>query len=186
MPQVCSLCRHPQKAEVNAALVAGSDPLRHIAARFGTSTGSLRRHREHIPRALCRAAEAAAETEADDLLERTRTLETAARRLLRKAEEDGDLRAAIAAVKAALDVVELLHRVAAEQKSEAGALVSSSEWRALRERIYDALERFPEALEAVRMACREVEAGDYRETVVVSLKLPDGPERRVFPASAGE
>lgn len=140
----------------------------------GIGEASIRRHAEHIPRTLALAAQAAEETRADDLMERTRGLETDARRLLAKAEREGDFRAAIAAVRAALDVVELLHRVASERKAEAGALLSSPEWFALRDRIADALEPFPEAMEAVRLACLELTEDPSRlvPRVRVTLRLP--------------
>ena len=111
MPPVCTLCRHPDRAEIDAALVAPSEPLRIIAGRFGTSSATLLRHREHLPRALVVALEAAESTRADTLLEKVHRIEADARRLLEKAEATGDLRCAIAAAKTSLDVVEMLLKV---------------------------------------------------------------------------
>lgn len=149
MPQTCTLCRHPRREEIDTELVEAKATLRNTAVRFGTSPATLIRHREHLPRQLARAVEIAEATRADSLLERTRQLEDDARRLLAKAEATGDLRVAIAAVKVALDVVALLHKVADERE---GILVNDPEWIGLRDRILDALEPHPEALSAVMAA----------------------------------
>lgn len=56
MPRKCTICEHPQRSEIDAALAAG-DPLRNIAKRFGTSTAALSRHKEHVtPKAETKAA----------------------------------------------------------------------------------------------------------------------------------
>jgi hypothetical protein len=158
--------------------------MRGIARKHGLSDDSVSRHaKSHLPKTLAVAATARAEAQAGSLLERVRAAEEHARRLAFRAEADGDVRGAVAGLRVLLDALELLGKVAAEAESN---LVESPEWLALRSRIADALEPFPEALAAVRAAVREVEAGDLRETVVVTLKLPDGPERRLFPSSAEE
>ena len=149
MPPVCSLCRHAERQAIDAAIVEGRDSLRNIALRYGTSAPTVLRHREHIPGALVLARKAEEETRADDLLERTRRLEDDARRLLAKAEAEGDFRAAIAAVKTALDVVALLHKVAAEAREDESALVDSADWKRLRSTIANALMPFPVAFDAV-------------------------------------
>jgi hypothetical protein len=46
----CSVCRHPDLAEIEAALRAGT-PLRALAAAFATSAAALHRHRtKHMVR----------------------------------------------------------------------------------------------------------------------------------------
>lgn len=154
MPAVCSLCRRPEREAIDTAIVEGRDSLRNIALRYGTSAPTVLRHREHIPRQLARAAEVVEVTRADSLLERTRQLEDDSRRLLAKAEGEGDFRAAIMAVRAALDVVALLHRVNEERRE---SLAEDPEWTALRDRIIDALESHPAARDAVLEALRQDE-----------------------------
>jgi hypothetical protein len=67
MPRVCTICSHEKRSEIDAALLA-DEPYRHIAARFGTSTGALQRHRaEHLPVAMVKAQEAAEVAQADAL-----------------------------------------------------------------------------------------------------------------------
>lgn len=54
MPR-CTTCAHPDRTEIDQALV-DLVPLRHIAKRYGLSTGALRRHRaRHLSRELAKA-----------------------------------------------------------------------------------------------------------------------------------
>lgn len=53
----CSICNHPQRVEIDKALVAGV-AYRRIAAEYGVSDGSLRRHKKngHIAEQIAKAA----------------------------------------------------------------------------------------------------------------------------------
>lgn len=54
MPR-CSICIHPNRAEIDKALIAGM-PHRRIAVQFGASATSLRRHRDaHLSKQIERA-----------------------------------------------------------------------------------------------------------------------------------
>ena len=55
MPSHCSVCVHPQRAKIDAAIVAGAS-LRNTAARFkGPTWGSIHRHTKHIQATLLAA-----------------------------------------------------------------------------------------------------------------------------------
>jgi hypothetical protein len=155
----CSVCRHAERPAIDSALVSG-EPFRDIARRYATSKDALSRHREHLARGLVLAREAENATRADDLLERTRSLERDARRLLAKAEKEGDFRAAIAAVRTALDVVALLHKVAkARDLTDAelrARFLASDEWKRIRDTMVEALRPFPQASEAVGLALAKI------------------------------
>src|SRR4051812_2280110 len=96
MPQPCTICRHPERGAIDAALVAGT-PNRRIAAQYATARApvteqALRRHRaSHVAATL---AAAAAEQAADellrgtDLLEQLRTLAARAEGILERAERE--------------------------------------------------------------------------------------------------
>lgn len=87
MPLTCTICRHPEREAIDADLVAGT-PYRHIAARTGTSTGALQRHKTAcLSATLVKATEAAEVVHADALLAKARAIEEEARRLGRKAEQ---------------------------------------------------------------------------------------------------
>ena len=53
----CTICNHPQRGEIDKALVAGV-AYRRIAAEYGVSDGSLRRHKKngHIAEQIAKVA----------------------------------------------------------------------------------------------------------------------------------
>ena len=53
MPRPCSVCMHPQRHAIDRALMAGA-AFRNIAARFGTSTTAVHRHRHAHLNGHCR------------------------------------------------------------------------------------------------------------------------------------
>ena len=154
MARTCTVCLHPRRPEVDAALLAG-EPLRTIADQFGRSKTALLRHREHVVPALALAKQAAEVADADSLLEKVRGLEADARRIAAAAEVAADLRTALAGVRELTRIVELLARLRGELGNEGSVTVNviqSPEWAAVRERIARALEEFPEARRAVAAA----------------------------------
>ena len=103
----------PSKA-IDQALVA-REAFRHIAARFGTSTGALQRHKnEHMPVSLALAKEAGEVAQADDLLAKLVGLQDKALNILGQAEEAGDLRTALMAVREVRATMELVGKVTGE------------------------------------------------------------------------
>ena len=105
----CSVCNHPDRNEIDKALVTRSTSYRNISERFGVSVGALSRHKaNHLPR-LVQAAEAAEEAQAvtsgaalidelDRLLER-------ALAILEAAEGSGQLRVALQAIREARETI---------------------------------------------------------------------------------
>ena len=56
MARRCTVCRHPQKAEIEEAMVTG-EPERTIADRYGLSKSGVHRHAtNHLPTILAHAA----------------------------------------------------------------------------------------------------------------------------------
>jgi hypothetical protein len=45
MPQLCTICTHPQRKEIDLALVRGEQSNRAIASDFGLHESSMKRHR---------------------------------------------------------------------------------------------------------------------------------------------
>ena len=111
----CTICGHKKRREIDRALLERR-PLRHTASQFGTSTGALQRHRAHIHRDLVEAHQAGSRVEqfarADSLLADVRNAEGRAERLygvaegiLEKALEAQDLKTALNAIRAGVDVM---------------------------------------------------------------------------------
>lgn len=114
MPRVCTICTHPERAEIDAAVVNGA-PNRRVAAQYGVAETSLRRHAaHHLPTALVKAAEAEQVVGALDLLAQATELLDSARRILKRAEnrkDDAGARIALQANKEAAGRLELLARI---------------------------------------------------------------------------
>lgn len=160
MPRVCTICTHPDRAAIDAALLAG-EPFRHIAARTDTSTGALQRHKEeHLPVTLVQARDAADAAHADDLLAQVRGLQSRALAILDTAEAAGELRVALAAIREARGNLELLARLLGELQEGATVNVTlSPQWVEVRAVIVAALAPFPDARAAVAARLAAVEGG---------------------------
>jgi hypothetical protein len=96
---------------IDKALLAG-ESYRHIAAQSGTSTGALQRHREHLPKDLAKTHEAQQLVRAGTLMDGIHTAHGRAERLYASAEDIlmramkvEDLRTALQAIRAAVDVM---------------------------------------------------------------------------------
>ena len=118
MPRTCTVCNHPGREEIERGLLAG-EPFRHIAARSGTSTGALQRHRaEHLPAVLVEAHDAAEIARSDNLLDQVFELQARAFGILAKAEAAGDWRSALLAIRESRELVELLASATPQQQAE--------------------------------------------------------------------
>lgn len=89
MPQVCTICRHARRDEIDRALLDG-DSFRNIAQRFGTSATALfRRKRRDLPAALVKAKGASEAFRAETLLDRLKALNAETLAILREARDVG-------------------------------------------------------------------------------------------------
>ena len=161
MPPTCTVCRHPERAVVEAALLRG-EPLRDIAGQFSIGKSAVARHKaDHLPAAMVKAHAAAAVADADDLLRQAGALRSKAISLLMKAEAAGDLRTALAGVREARGCVELLAKLLGELKEGPTINVTvSPAWVLVRGAIVAALAPFPEARAVVAGELARLEAGD--------------------------
>ncbi|MGE5618095.1 MAG: hypothetical protein ACM3US_02425 [Sphingomonadaceae bacterium] len=161
MPRTCTVCQHPQRGDIEAALLAQGS-LRTIADRWSVSKTALIRHRDdHLPAALVQAKAAGEVARADDLLGQVQGLQTKALDLLRKAEADGDYRTALAGIREARGCLELLAELTQQldRRPQVNILLAP-EWLAVRFALLAALHPYPEARAAVASRLLELEAGD--------------------------
>jgi hypothetical protein len=145
MSRTCSICTHPDRVAINAAL-ANQEPFRHIADRYGTSTTALQRHKaEHMSADLARVQQAK-QDEDYDLLTQIRGLRSKAIGILLKAESVGDLRTALLAIREARGCLELLAEMEGELKRQPVVnLQLSAEWIEVRTVLLSVLDAHPEA-----------------------------------------
>ena len=152
MPRACTICTHNQRGKIEQALLKG-ESVRVVAARFGTSTSTLQRHKAHLPAELVRAKQAAEVSQSDDLLQKVANLENDARRIQRKAEAAGDLRTAVSAIRELTRVIELLAKLRGEIQSQPQFNITF-----VIPVLLDALSDFPEARQVVAKRLQAIEA----------------------------
>ncbi len=158
MPRTCSCCNHIKRGAIDTALIA-NEPFRHIAARFGTSTGALQRHKdEHLPAVMVKSAQAREIAHADHLLEEANRLYQVATDIMeetRKNKPDTALRA----IQAGGRLLELLGELLGElNRSPQVNILVAPEWLAVRSVLLQALAPYPEARAATAAALLQMEA----------------------------
>jgi transposase len=149
MPRTCTVCSHPDRAAIDAALLEGAS-LRDIAGRFGTSKSTAERHkREHLSAAIAKARGSADVARGDGLLANVKALSARAERMFREAERilrralrerDHDtaleaIRTATTTMREARGTLELLVKVYVA----AGEVLTRAEAMELLGRVLDAL-----------------------------------------------
>jgi hypothetical protein len=154
MPRRCSVCTHPDRENIDEALV-GATAMSAIAAKYrDISEDALGRHKaNHLPAKLVMAEKAKEVAQADSLLEQVRDLQGRALAILDQAEMSGDLRTALGAIREARGNLELLAKLLGEldDRPTVNVLISP-EWLELRAAIVGALEPYIDARGAVLRA----------------------------------
>src|SRR5262249_42674576 len=122
--RACTICSHPRVLEINEALVQ-REAYRRVSKRFGASESAMFRHQQqHLPATMIDAKDAVEVGQVDSLMEKVRQLELEARRLGKKAEDAGDFRGAMAAVRELVRIVELLAKLQGELREPSGMSVN--------------------------------------------------------------
>jgi hypothetical protein len=144
MPRTCTICTHKQRRDIDAALL-NETPYRHIASRFGTSTGALQRHPKHLPKQLVKAQEQEDVSQAIDVVKQLKAINGATLAILKEARADknGEL---------ALKAVDRIQRQLELQQEGTINVTVSAEWLTLRAVVLQAISPYPEAAQAVRRA----------------------------------
>jgi hypothetical protein len=111
MARACESCRHPERDELNRALVTGRS-YREVAARYGLSLAGVARHRaNHLPEALLQAER---RRNSDGIADEVRGLVDRVLAILDRAEESGDDKIALRAIAEARPTLELLGRLSGD------------------------------------------------------------------------
>ncbi len=110
MGRPCSVCTNPRRKEIDEALLTGT-PYRDIARRFQTSTAAAHRHSRHVQNALAAVASEDPVAYGRTVLAQVRILTERAVRILDRAENEGELRAATGAIREARTCLELVARL---------------------------------------------------------------------------
>lgn len=161
MPRACTICAHPDRDALEAAMVDG-EPNRRIAAHYTVSEQAVRRHKaDHLPEHLAKAHEVEEAADADTLLARLRGLNQETAAILQEARKEGskDNELALKAIARVEKQIELEGRLLdiLNDKPQVNILVSA-EWLAVRGAVLEALIPYPEARASV--SGRLLELGD--------------------------
>jgi hypothetical protein len=151
MPLTCSICTHPQRAEIEKALVSG-ESLRDIAGRCPVSRSALHRHKqEHLPGHLIKAAEHEDLGQAIDVVRQLKAINAACLEILQSSRADKTHSVSLKAVDRIHRQIELQARLIGELQ-DAGPQVNvlvAPEWQEVRVNVLAALSPYPEARSAV-------------------------------------
>jgi hypothetical protein len=152
MAQPCSICTHPRRGEIDAALIQGSSS-RDVGGRFGCSKSAVARHaKDHIAKTIAAAQQALEISHGGNLTEQIRSAKEEVHAVL-DAARGKDPKIVLAAVGKLQGLLELLAKI--DGKLQDGVTInlsSSPEWSRTREIILQALAPFPDARIAVASA----------------------------------
>jgi hypothetical protein len=160
MTRSCTCCTHPQRADIDRALIAGG-ALRNIAERFGLSTTALHRHKsDHLPPAMVKAAELEDVAHALDVVQQLRAINAASLTVLKEARAAGDGALALKAIDRIQKQIELQAKLLGELQDGATVnILVSPEWLAVRSALMTTLTRYPDARLAVVESLTALESG---------------------------
>jgi hypothetical protein len=156
MTRTCTVCRHPERESIEVALVSGT-PLRDIAGHPSVSKSALDRHKE----AHLSASVVAAKAEHDalrigSLLEETESLLVKISELLRRAEESGDIRTAIAGVREARGCLDLLARL----QPQLPRALTDEDWEEIRGILSEELRSWPDLRSSISNRLKALDVED--------------------------
>jgi hypothetical protein len=160
MPRSCTICAHPNRDEIDQALVSGA-AFPGLVAEYRVSKDALSRHRAgHIAPVLVKAQEAADAARGESLLDQLRELQRRTLGLLDQAEAAGKLTPAVLAVGQARGNLELMAKLLHElDERPIINLLIAPEWLTVRAALVEALRPYPDAAAAVASRLIALEAG---------------------------
>lgn len=162
MPRVCTVCGHPERAEIDAALVAREASNRRIASQYGVSERAVRDHKaNHLKARMLEAAER--NTEADirtaiDVVGQLRLINGMALQVLKEARttNNGDL--ALKAVDRIQRQLELQAKLIGDlSDGDTVNIIIQPEWVQVRSHLMTALRPYPDARLAASKALASLE-----------------------------
>ena len=155
MPRRCTICDHPERVEIDAAVVA-EEGYRDIARQWRVSKDAVARHKaDHLPAHLSKAKHATETTQADSLLGQLLSLNRHTLAILKEARdgEEKDSELALKAIARAEKQIELQAKLLGElQEGTTVNVFLLPEWQQLRARIISVLAPYPQARLAVAHA----------------------------------
>ena len=163
MPQVCTVCRHVERAAIDAALLAGGS-LRGIAGQYQLGKSSLeRRKADHLPEPMIQAAEQAGVDHGIDLHAQLRAANSLAWQVAKQARDSHDGELALKALDRVLRQLTLVAELAEQidRRPTVNILVDPG-WLRVRDILVAALEPWPDARSVIAARLLALEANSAR------------------------
>ncbi len=116
MSNRCKVCNHELRAEIDQCLIEGQ-PLRSVAEQYGMHYSSLSRHKSHISQQIGKVKalkEFNGLQQGQTVLQQIESLQAKALDLLTQAENAGDIKTAIQAVRESRGCIELLAKASGQ------------------------------------------------------------------------
>ena len=154
----CTICRHPERAAIESALVSGT-PYRNIAEHYGVSLAAVGRHAsEHVAQAIKQSQDARDEARAFDVVKQLREINDVARAIMHASLEAKKNGTALFAIDRIQKQLELQAKLLGDLNEAPQVNVYiTPEWREIRATIVHALVPFPDARIAVAGALSQLE-----------------------------
>jgi hypothetical protein len=119
MPQVCSVCKSPEKVAVESAILRRV-PLSRIAEQTKLSVFAMQRHKKHMPANIVRSApyEVQQTVQAISLLDRVQSLMLEIRQIAEQAKKNKSWGSALGAMRELRGCIELLGKLSGELQAQ--------------------------------------------------------------------
>lgn len=165
MGAACTVCSHPDRAEIDAMIVSGA-PNRAVARQEweggAVSKDAVLRHRaSHISSALARVVSEREEAGPRSALDRLEELHTRAMRVLDAAETEGKANLSLAAIRELRGLTETLAKITGELDERSTVQVlnvaTNPEHVRMRSVLMEALAPYPEVAQVVARRLAELE-----------------------------
>ena len=155
MPMTCSICKHPERASIEAAITNGLS-LRHIASQFMVGYKSVERHREHITAEIKESKVAQDNARAFDVVQQLRDINTVTLAILRESRAANKNGMALFAIDRLMKQLELQAKLLGDIDQPQVNIFLSPEWHTIRSAIVGSLSPFPDARVAVASALSQL------------------------------
>ncbi|HEY2117608.1 MAG TPA: hypothetical protein VGH37_00350 [Candidatus Acidoferrum sp.] len=115
MARACTVCRHPQRASIDSAVVAGG-AFDAIEAQFHVSRFALARHKSHVVELVALSSKVEKIAKADNLVDDILELTRHAGEILEEARKVKDLKTALSAIGTLKSLLEFRAQVSGALK----------------------------------------------------------------------
>ena len=114
MPRLCTVCSHPQRQEIDQALMEHSVGYRGVAKRFGVHPASVYRHQyDHLRGMVQQSEELRRMLATDNLTDNLAKWHRRMERQYRKADAAGNVLSAVATARTGIAAIEAFSRIGA-------------------------------------------------------------------------